>query len=262
VVSSPSLPGGDQTIMVSLTVSEAAAPAVNSVVNAASFLHGPISPGELVTIFGANIGPVTGILFTPDNGHVDTTLGDTVVMFDNFAAPLIYVSATQINAIVPYGIPSNASISLTVTHANAVSASFSIASADTAPGIFSALQTGIGQGAILNSNLSPNSALNPAPMGSIVSIFATGEGLLTPQPATGSMSGPSLPLPVPNAAVSVTIGGEPAEVSYHGEAPTLVSGVLQVNVKIPTNIHSGNQLVVLTIGNNSTTLQAITVAVQ
>jgi uncharacterized protein (TIGR03437 family) len=60
----------------------------------------------------------------------------------------------------------------------------------------------------------------------------------------------------------VTIGGQPAVISYAGEAPTLVSGVLQVNVTIPDNINSQNQLVVLTIGNNSSKLQAITVAVQ
>jgi len=95
-----------------------------------------------------------------------------------------------------------------------------------------------------------------------VSIYATGEGLLVPPVATGSMSGPSLPLPKPAANVSVTIGGQPATISYAGEAPTLVSGVLQVNVAIPSNINSGNQLVVLTIGSNSNTQQAITVAVQ
>ncbi len=262
VVSSASLPGGDQTIKVTLTVAEANGPAINAIANAASFLHGPISPGELVTIFGTNIGPATGILFTPDNGHVDTTLGDTVVMFNNFAAPLIYVSATQINAIVPYEVPVNSSIEVTVKHANAVSASFLIASADTAPGLFSANQSGNGQGAILNSNLGANSANNPAPLGSVVSLFATGEGLLTPQPATGSMSGPSLPLPVPLSHVSVTIGGETADVSYAGEAPTLVSGVLQINAKIPTNIKSGNKLVVVTIGNSNTKLQSVTVAVQ
>jgi uncharacterized protein (TIGR03437 family) len=76
------------------------------------------------------------------------------------------------------------------------------------------------------------------------------------------MSGPSLPLPKPVANVSVTIGGQPAAISYAGEAPTLVSGVLQVNVTIPNNINSQNQLVVLTIGNNTTKQQAITVAVQ
>lgn len=262
VVSSPSLPGGDQTIKVTFTVAAGSGPAITSIVNAASFLHGPISPGELITIFGNNLGPNTGLLFTPDNGHVDTTLDDTVVMFNNTAAPLIYVSATQINAIVPYEVASNSSVNVTVTHSHIVSATFMAAVANTAPGIFSANQTGNGQGAILNSNLGANSANNPAPAGSVVSLYATGEGVLTPPVATGSMSGPSLPLPVPVAHVSVTIDGEPADISYAGEAPTLVSGVLQINAKIPNDLHSGNHLVVVTIGANSTKQQAITVAVQ
>ena len=266
VVSSTSLPGGDQDIKVTVTITAAAGPGITAIVDAASFLPGPISPGELISIFGANLGPTTGLLFTPDNGHVDTTLDDTMVMINGIAAPLIYTSAGQINAIVPYEIGLSASpvaqANVKVTHGGVVSASMSIAVAATAPGIFSANQSGNGQGAILNENLSANSASNPAPKGSVVSIFATGEGLLTPQPATGSISGPSLPLPAPRAKVSVTIGGQTADIQYAGEAPTLVSGVLQVNAVIPTTISSGSQLVVLTIGDGKNTQQSITVAVQ
>jgi uncharacterized protein (TIGR03437 family) len=264
-VSSSSLPSVTQTIKVNLTVTGPSAPAVGSVVNGASFLAGSVSPGELVTIFGTNLGPTTGINFTPDNGHVDTTLGGTTVTFNGVSAPLTYVGALQINAIVPYEVAEVApgsSINVTVNYNGVISASFMVTTTATAPGIFSANQTGNGQGAILNSNESANNASNPAPKGSTVSIYATGEGLLTPPVATGSMSGPSLPLPKPVANVSVTIGGQPAAISYAGEAPTLVSGVLQVNVTIPNNINSQNQLVVLTIGNNTNKQQAITVAVQ
>jgi uncharacterized protein (TIGR03437 family) len=264
-VSSSSLPGVTQTIKVNLSVFGPSAPAVTSIVNGASFLAGPVSPGELVSIFGTNLGPTTGINFTPDNSHVDTTLGGTTVTFNGVAAPLTYVGALQINAIVPYEVAEVApgsSINVTVNYNGVISASFMVTTTATAPGIFSANQTGNGQGAILNSNESANNASNPAPKGSTVSIYATGEGLLTPPVATGSMSGPSLPLPKPVANVSVTIGGQPAAISYAGEAPTLVSGVLQVNVTIPNNINSQNQLVVLTIGNNTTKQQAITVAVQ
>jgi uncharacterized protein (TIGR03437 family) len=262
VVSSPNIPGGNQTIAVNLAVSGPTAPAITSVVNGASFLSGPVSPGELISIFGSNLGPTTGILFTPDNGHIDTTLGDTVLTFNNVSAPLIYVSATQINAIVPYSVASFTVVQVTVTHGGVLSGSTMLAVTDTAPGIFSANQTGNGQGAILNSNLSANRESNPAPKGSVVSIYATGEGLLTPQPATGTISGPSLPLPKPLANVSVTIGGQPATISYAGEAPSLVSGVIQVNATVPNNISPGDQLVTLTIGNNTNRQQAITVAVQ
>jgi uncharacterized protein (TIGR03437 family) len=265
VVSSTSIPSGSQTIKVTLTVSGAAAPGIVALVNGASFLAGAVSPGELVSIFGTNLGPTPGINFTPDNGHVDTTLGGVGVTFNGVAAPLIYVGPLQINAIVPYevgDVPLGSAINVVVTYNTIVSASFMATTTSTAPGIFSANQTGNGQGAILNSNESANSEANPAPKGSTVSIYATGEGALTPPVATGSMSGPSLPLPKPVAGVSVTIGGQPATISYAGEAPTLVSGVLQVNAVIPSNINSGNQLVVLTIGNNTNTQQAITVAVQ
>lgn len=262
-ISSPNLPGGDQVIQLSLTVSGTASPTITSIVNAASFLAGPISPGELVTIFGSNMGPATGINFTPDNGKVDTTLGNTMVLFNGIPAPVLYASAMQINAIVPYAVASNASVSVTINDNSIVSTvGFTADIADSAPGIFSQNQSGNGQGAILNQNLSGNSTANPAPKGSIVSIYATGEGSLNPPAADGVLSGPSLPLPAPIAKVSVTIGGQPAEVSYAGEAPTLVSGVLQVNAKIPNNIPSGNQLVVLTIGANKNTQQSITVAVQ
>jgi uncharacterized protein (TIGR03437 family) len=265
VVSSTSIPGGSQSIKVTLTVSGASAPVVGSLVNGASFLAGAVSPGELISIFGNNLGPTPGINFTPDNGHVDTSLGGVSVTFNGVPAPLIYVGALQINAIVPYEVgmvPLGSSINVLVTYNNIISAAFTAMTTATAPGIFSANQSGNGQGAILNSNESSNNESNPAPKGSTVSIYATGEGLLIPPVATGSMSGPSLPLPKPAANVSVTIGGQPATISYAGEAPTLVSGVLQVNVEIPSNIGSGNQLVVLTIGNNSNTQQAITVAVQ
>ena len=265
VVSSTSIPGGNATIKVNLAVSGPSAPAVGSVVNGASFLPGAVSPGELITIFGNNLGPTPGINFTPDNGHVDTILGDTTVTFAGVAAPLIYVGPLQINAIVPYEVGTLASlgssINVVVTHNGVISAAFMVTVTDTAPGIFSADQSGTGQGAILDANLSPNKT-NAAAPGTSVSIFVTGEGALNPAVATGSMSGPSLPLPKPIANVSVTIGGLPASVSYAGEAPTLVSGVMQVNAVIPGGLGSGNQTVVVTVGNNSTKLQPITVNVQ
>lgn len=261
VISSPSLPGGNQTITVNLVVSAAGTPAVLAITNSASFVPGPVSPGELISIFGTSLGPVQGLLFTPDNGKVDTTLDDTVVMFGNVPAPLLYVSATQINAIVPYEVSGNTFTTVTVSHLGVVSAQLSVAVVATVPAIFSANQTGNGEGAILNQNLSANSGANPAPKGSIISIYATGEGALQPFVPTGTISG-FLPLPRPVADISVTIGGQPAQISYAGEAPTLVSGVLQVNAMVPQNIGSGPQLVVLTIGANSNRQQSITAAIQ
>jgi len=266
VVSSTAIPGGDQTIRVNLTVSAAAAPVIISVVNGASFAPGPVSPGEIISIFGANMGPTPGLGFTPVNGKIDVNLAGTQVLFDNVPAPLIFVSGGQINAIVPYEVASllNTGIGtkVTVVRGGVASSQFVTGVTATSPAIFSSLQTGNGQGAILNQNLSANSVNNPAVKGTFVSIYATGEGSLTPFVPTGTISGPTLPLPKPIANVSVMIGGQPATISYAGEAPGLVSGVIQINAIVPTNIGSGPQQVVLTIGNNMNIQQVINVAVQ
>jgi len=266
VVSSTAIPGGDQAIKVNLTVAAAAAPVILSVVNGASFAPGPVSPGEIISIFGTNMGPTPGIGFIPIGGKIDVNLAGTQVLFDNVPAPLIFVSGGQINAIVPYEIASllNTGIGtkVTVIRGGVASSQFVSGVTATSPAIFSSLQTGNGQGAILNQNLSPNSISNPAIKGTFVSIYATGEGSLTPFVPTGTISGPSLPLPKPIANVTVMIGGQLATLNYAGEAPTLVSGVLQVNAMIPTNINSGPQQVVLMIGTNANIQQVINVAVQ
>jgi len=253
-------------IKVNLTVSAAAAPTIVSIVNGASFAPGQVSPGEIISIFGSNMGPTPGLGFTPINGKIDVTLAGTQVLFDNVPAPLIYVSGGQINAIVPYEVASllNTGIGtkVTVVRGGVASGQFNAGVTATSPAIFSALQTGNGQGAILNQNLSANSVSNPAVKGTFVSIYATGEGSLTPFVPTGTITGLLPPFPKPILPVTVMIGGQVAITNYAGEAPTLVSGVLQVNAMVPTNITSGPQQVVLTIGTNTNIQQVINVAVQ
>jgi uncharacterized protein (TIGR03437 family) len=266
-VSSPDFPGGNQTINVTLTVTAPGVPVVASLKSAASFQPGSVSPGEIVAIFGAGIGPATPVVFTPVNGKVQTTLGNVTVTLNGVQAPLLYVSATQINCIVPYEMAGQPTVNVVVEFEGVPSASFQANVVDTTPAIFAASESGNGQGAILshsltNHTLTPNSASNPAPKGTNVAIYATGEGQLVPGVATGSITAGVLPVPKPIAIVSVKIGGQVAQIQYAGEAPGLVSGVIQINATIPTNIASGNQPVVLTIGGNTNVQQNITVAVQ
>jgi len=62
--------------------------------------------------------------------------------------------------------------------------------------------------------------------------------------------------------VSVTIGGQPAEVLYAGSAPGLVAGLLQVNARVTDGIPSGDAVpVVLSIGSASSP-STVTMAVQ
>jgi uncharacterized protein (TIGR03437 family) len=185
------------------------------------------------------------------------------VTFNNVSAPLMYVSATQINAIVPYEVAGQTTVPVEVQFGGMTSAILQANVVATDPGIFSLSQGGSGQGAILNQDYSVNGANNPAAKGSVIQIFATGEGQLVPAVATGSVTPGAPPFSKPVATpVTVTIGGQTAQIEYAGEAPTLVSGVIQINAVIPAGAASGNQPVVVTIGTNSNTNQNITVAVQ
>jgi uncharacterized protein (TIGR03437 family) len=135
----------------------------------------------------------------------------------------------------------------------------------TVPGVFTANSSGTGPGAILNQNSSTNSPSNPATRGDTVVVYMTGEGETSPAGVTGkvtTVAAPPQPLtPVPLLQISVTVGGQPANYSFAGEAPGFVSGVLQLNVITPTNVAAGDQPIVVTIGGNQSQ-QGVTVSLR
>src|ERR1019366_6820669 len=91
----------------------------------------------------------------------------------------------------------------------------------------------------------PNSSANPAPRGSIVVLYATGEGQTSPPGVDGSIAAGVLPSP--RLPVSVRVGGTPAELLYAGAAPALVAGALQVNARIPIDTTPGNAVPILLV---------------
>jgi len=258
--------GAVQTVKVTLLVSPTGTPVVLSITSGASIQPGAVSPGEIVTLFGNGIGPATpstGTSFQPTaSGTVPTTLANVSLTFNNVAAPLIFVAPGQINAIVPYQVAGQTSVPVVVTNNGTASAAFTVPVTAATPAIFSLGENGSGQGAILNSDLSVNGTANPAAPGSTVAIYATGEGQLVPAATTGCITGAALPLPVPVGNVSVTIGGQKAILTYAGEAPDLVCGVMQINATIPSSVGAGAQPVGLTISGATNTNQSITVAVK
>jgi uncharacterized protein (TIGR03437 family) len=235
-------------IPVTLTVTPAV-PTIGSVSNGASFAPGPVAPGEIVSIFGSVLGPATGV--AASSGKVGTSLGGTEVFFNNFRAPILYSSAGQVSVIVPYELAGASSTSVQVEYQSIESASVEARVIDSAPGIFTLNEAG--QGAIINQDGTVNSTSNGAPIGSTVSIYATGEGQTSPAGVDGAINGGSLPLPVPvTSPVTVEIGGLPATVTYAGGAPNEVEGLLQVNATIPAGVPKGSSVpVVVTVGTAS-----------
>ncbi len=250
-----------QTVGVTLVVGAAATPVLTMAINAASGVPGPVAPGEIVSIFGTNLGPATGVVGTIASNLLSTEVAGVQVMFDNNPASLLYVSATQINAIVPFALNGVFQTKMTVSVYGTVSSPLDLTVAPTSPALFTSAQTGTGQGAILNTNSSVNSATNPAAAGSIVVLYATGGGETSPPGVTGNIT-PANGTGLKNVlGVTVTVGGVAGTVEYAGTAPGFVEGALQINVQLPDGLTAGAQPVLVSIGGVSSPA-GVTVAVQ
>jgi CheY-like chemotaxis protein len=105
---------------------------------------------------------------------------------------------------------------------------------------------------MLNEKGCCNSARNPAARGSIAVLYATGAGQTSPPGVDGNIppTGRMADYPVPELPVRVTVGGQTAEILYAGAAPHAVSGLLQVNFRVPANAPTGDAVpLVLTVGD-------------
>jgi len=139
--------GGSITINASLVVT-APLPTINSVVNAASFIRGSISPGEIVTLFGTDIGPVAAAYASvdPQTGKLATNIGGVQVLFNGIAAPMIYAGNQQVSAIVPYEMAPISSPQVWIRYLGQDSNGYPLTSATTMPGIFTQNSQGSGPG--------------------------------------------------------------------------------------------------------------------
>jgi uncharacterized protein (TIGR03437 family) len=232
-----------------------------SIVNAASGRGGAIAPGEIVTIYGTGLGPAvarTMQLSSPTT--IDAAAGDTRVFFNGVAAPILFTSQNQVNAVVPYVVSRFSSVTVEVSHMDVLSNSVVLPVEKAIPALFTADGTGSGPAAASNQDGSPNSAAHPAARGSVITLYATGEGQTNPLGSDGKIASP--PLPAPAQGVTATIGGVSALVQYAGGAPGLVAGVMQVNVTVPDEVSpTAAARVVLNVGGVSSP-DAVTVAIR
>jgi uncharacterized protein (TIGR03437 family) len=223
------LGGGTDAFAAKLSNPAEPAPAIipGGVVNGATYAAS-VAPGAIVSIFGSNLAPAAR---AATSLPVPTTLFGTTVSFNGVAAPLFYVSTTQINAEVPFETPLGP-VTVQVQRSDMTAAATqTVTVAPVSPGIFTQLQQGVMTGAILHGkDFSAVTPTSPAVAGETLSLFATGLGALQEPVATGAI--PPSPPPMTVAVPAVTIGGTAATVTYSGLAARL-SGVYQVNVVMP-----------------------------
>ena len=225
-------------------------PSLSTVVNAASFQPGAVAPGSLISIFGANL--AQGTAFSLPAGF-STTLGGVTLLINGILTPLQFVGPNQINAQVPFEVsagPATAELRLPAMPSAAIQ--FQIAPA--APGIFA---SGPNQAAIQNADGTMNAPANPAPAGSLIAVYLTGQGAVEPSVATGATA-PGNPIARAAYPVTATVGGQPAGVVFAGLSPGSV-GLFQVNLRLPL-IGSGSyplEIAVNGITSNTQTLQIV-----
>jgi uncharacterized protein (TIGR03437 family) len=100
---------------------------------------------------------------------------------------------------------------------------------------------------VVNQDGSPNSAIDPTALGSILTFYATGEGLADGPNVSGQAA--VVPYPSPILPVTLTVAGFPAQILYAGSAPGAV-GLLQVNARVPAGfIPTGPVTAELAVGS-------------
>jgi uncharacterized protein (TIGR03437 family) len=182
------------------------------------------------------------------------------VLFDGVPAPMIYTSAGQLAAIVPYSADGKATVMAQVESNLVKSDPIQAPVAATVPGLFALNASATGAGAILNQDGSVNTPANPARVGSTIVLFGTGEGQTSPPGVDGLIATAALPKPA--APVSVTIGGQDAKVEYEGAAPLEVAGVIQINVDVPLNAITGDAVPVIVKIGNAISQRNLTVSIR
>jgi uncharacterized protein (TIGR03118 family) len=222
-----------------------------TVLNAASLQSGAIAPGEVLELTGITIGPSPSASAAMPSagslGRIASSLAGVTVTLNGAPAPMLYTEASQTNIIAPYELGGFSSASLSVTY-QGQTFTMQVPVALSAPGIYTSNLSGSGQAVALNSDGTLNTASNPASAGTVITLYATGAGPEYP-PGEDGVINDSI-IRTPQLPVSLTIGGQSAEITYAGSAPGLVQGNTQVEALIPSGL-TGSVPVVITIGSAS-----------
>jgi uncharacterized protein (TIGR03437 family) len=252
-------------------------PGITSIVNAASFLatsvftgtgsnpvnppttpSASVAPREIISIFGRNLGPASVSTAPPSSATPSlypTAFGGIQVVFSipgtpstSALAPIIMISSNQINAIVPVEVAAALTasppvVTVQVVNGSATTLGFDVTVIPEDPGTFTFGGLGQGQGAVLNFDSTSgsyviNSSKTGAPLGSTVSIYATGLGdfvgsMVDGEVATGAVK-------VADATVRVDIAGQPSVVTYAGTSGGSVAGLVQINAIVPPTVPSSS----------------------
>jgi uncharacterized protein (TIGR03437 family) len=227
------------------------ASSIAAVVSAAGNQTGAVAPGEMLVLYGSGLGPsgapVSGAY--DSHGILATSVSGATVYFNGVPGPILYTSATQVSAIVPFSV-SPGTLSIYVSYQGQTSAPVAVTVAAAAPAFFTMDYSGRGQAVAVNAaDATLNGAAHPAKAGASVLLYATGLGQTNPGSVDGLLG--SVPYPLPILPVTATIGGQTAVVQYAGGAQSLVAGVMQIDLQVPSGLTPGANPVAISVGGVS-----------
>ncbi len=225
------------------------APFINPVQiwNAASYapITNSVAPGEYVSIYGTGLAAAPA---TAQSYPLLTTLGNVQVMVNGVAAPLDYVSPTQINLVVPYETSAYSFATFQVINNKAPSNQVTVYTSGSSPGVFSMSSNGIGPAAVTHADGSLVTQSSPAVAGETVVLYVTGLGNVNPPVADGVAAPAPPPLSYTAESIDVDIQDSDGNI-YSAATPGFAgltpgfAGLYQINFVVPSGVPSGLQWV-------------------
>jgi uncharacterized protein (TIGR03437 family) len=226
------------------------------VVSSATYAPGPVAPNSWVTVYGSNLSVTTRSWADTDftAGGMPFSLDGVSVVLNVFGAPRLayvgYVSPTQVNFLMPSDATGSA-YQVQVRNPAGTSAQLPLTLQANAPQLFTV------DGKHVDGTHADGTSLSAAPVspGETVTLFGTGCGPTSPALIPGQF--PGQPFNLANLP-SITIGGSPATV-VSGQVVPLAGGLYQISVRVPMNLASGDQPVVVQAGvaTSAVTLLAV-----
>jgi uncharacterized protein (TIGR03437 family) len=224
------LPRSANYILVNSIAPIAPADSAAGVVNAATFASSStngISPGEIVTLFGQQLGPTQLTTLTVNSsGLVDNTLQGTQVLFNGVPGPMIFTSSGQVAVVAPYSIAGLSTVNVIVSYLGTQTAPLQFKVVPVNPGLFALGSSK--DAAMVRIDGSVVSTSNPAAPNETLELFGQGYGAISPGLPDGAVVNGPLPVPA-----TLLIDGQPVNTLYAGGAGGDVNGVLQINFTVP-----------------------------
>ncbi len=209
-----------------------------------------ISPGEMISLYGTELGPTQGTQLTVDStgSFITNSLEGTQVTFNGIAGPMMYTSTGQVNVIVPYEIAGQSTVSVVVSYLGIKTSSVQLKVVPATPALFTQGQNGKGDAAIVHPDGTVVSTTNPASVGNILELYGEGYGVATQSTtlADGVLVGTTLPTPA--ATTVLLIDGKPVPTMYVGGAGSEVNGMMQINFAVPNPFPAGSHSIQVMVG--------------